>query len=84
MYGPEDQALHIYTNLFDAVLANPNPMKALAFELLGFASGAKAFVRSRSTAAAFVGAWLMGHRRLLEHWKDLRNLTDAKIPASVW
>jgi glycosyltransferase involved in cell wall biosynthesis len=83
-YGVEAQWSHLYTNLFDAALANPNLPRALSYELLGFASGMKRWGRTPADARRFAGQWLEGHRAL---WRDrtfLRAMLDRPLPASIW
>lgn len=83
VYGPDDLALHVYVNLFDAVIANPDIPRALAYEFLGLLSGTKAYLPHRSTAARFVRAWIRGHRALFEDRKDLARLVETEIPGDM-
>jgi len=80
-YGPEAQADHIYTNLFDSLIANPAPSRALMYELLGFAAGAKAFMRRPDSARRFLSAWARGHRQLARDYRVLKQAVRAPLPS---
>ncbi len=79
-YGVDFQEWHIYENLFDALLANPNLPRALAYECLGFAAGAKTYFRHPKTTQAYVAAWYRGHRALVRDWDYLKALVSRPLP----
>jgi glycosyltransferase involved in cell wall biosynthesis len=84
-YGLAEESWRIYINLFDALMANPHPpTRALAYELFGFASGAKRFIRQRSAAGPFLRSWIRGHRLLFRDRHILRRLIDTEVPRSIW
>lgn len=73
-----NQRSHIYALLFDAVLANPNPKRALSYETLGFLASAKLYLRRPSWAVRFIRSWLSGHRALLADRRYLRALLERE------
>jgi glycosyltransferase involved in cell wall biosynthesis len=81
-FEPEHQHSQIYTNLFDALMANPRPIRALEYEVLGFAAGIKGFGRSASGLRRFLAAWLSGHRQLVRDRDYLRALLQTPPPPS--
>jgi len=81
-WAVEDQEWHIYENLSDALLANPNLPRALAYEFLGFAAGAKIYFRHPRTAWAYIAAWYRGHRALARDWNYLKALVHQPLPES--
>lgn len=81
-FDPEQLHSHVYTNLFDALLANPRPIRALEYEVLGFAAGVKAFGPSPSRLARLAAAWASGHRQLLRDREYLRELLATPDPVS--
>lgn len=82
-YDVDEQASHIYTNLFDAALANRRPGRALQYEVLGFAAGAKKFGRTPSGLRRYTAAWARGHRRLLADRHYLRELVARSLPPDL-
>jgi glycosyltransferase involved in cell wall biosynthesis len=80
LFEPSHQDSHIYANLFDALLVERQPLRALSYELLGFAAGAKAFMRSRSTTRDFLNAWVEGHRKLIRDWSALEAVVASPLP----
>jgi glycosyltransferase involved in cell wall biosynthesis len=76
----EEQGDQIYVNLFDALLANPNAVRVLAYEFLGFLAGAKFYFRHPKTAWIYVTAWGNGHRRLIRDWQYLKHLVRKPLP----
>jgi len=60
-----DQDSHIYALMFDSLIANPDPRRALAYETLGFMASAKLYFRRPSWAVRFLRKWVGGHRALL-------------------
>jgi hypothetical protein len=79
-YGVKTQAAHIYVNLFDALIANRQLGRAACYELLGFAAGAKAYLREPGSAAAYLAAWYRGHRALIRDWRHLNELRKRELP----
>lgn len=80
-YGPEAQSSHIYVNLFDALVANPNIWRAFCFEFLGFAAGTKLYFRTPDTAGRFLSAWLRGNLRFLRDLRFLRAMVRRPLPS---
>lgn len=78
-YGVEAQTCLIYANLFDALIANPDRKRALAYEFLGFAAGAKSFCRTPGGAWRFVKAWIRGNRLLFRDRRHLRELVEKQL-----
>ncbi len=79
-YGIEHQTSHIYVNLFDAIIANPQPMRALCYEILGFIWGMKATLRLGEKLGKFFVAWGKGHRAFVRDYKYLTRLASAQLP----
>jgi hypothetical protein len=79
-YDVRSQADQIYTNLFDALIANPSLTKALSYECLGFAAGVKNNFRHPKTAWAYITAWYRGHRALMHDWGYLKGLMRQPLP----
>jgi glycosyltransferase involved in cell wall biosynthesis len=84
VYEPRDQWSHVYTNLFDAVLANPDPKRALAYEILGFTVGGRQYLRDREIAREYARAWARGHRALYRDRAYLRDLLRQTISGIEW
>lgn len=82
-YGVEAQSSHIYVNLFDALIANPNLRRALAYEFIGFAAGAKLYCRSPAGTIRYLSAWFEGNRNLLRDWGYLRDLVRRPLPPAL-
>jgi glycosyltransferase involved in cell wall biosynthesis len=72
------QQPHIYALLFDALLANPSPVRALSYETLGFLASAKLYLRRPSWAVRFIRSWLSGHRAFLADRRYLRALLERE------
>jgi hypothetical protein len=70
---------HIYVNLFDAVLVRRSVFWALAFELLGFAAGAKLYFRGARSAFQYCWAWLRGNLLFIRDWRWLRQLANTQL-----
>jgi glycosyltransferase involved in cell wall biosynthesis len=68
------QSWHIYSLLFDALIANPDPRRAVAYEVLGFAASAKVYLRRPRLAIPFLRSWLVGHLRLFADRRYLKEL----------
>lgn len=79
-YGVEHQSSHIYVNLFDALIANPRPLRALSYECLGVVWGAKTAVSSGLHLLRFLSAWGKGHRALLRDYRYLSRLVVDQLP----
>jgi glycosyltransferase involved in cell wall biosynthesis len=79
-YGLRDQADTIYANLFIAMVADPDRRRAAAFEVLGFLSAARAFVRRPEDLRALVAAWADGHRRFRRDRAWLREQVSKPLP----
>lgn len=77
----EHQSWHIYSLLFDALIANPSVGRALAYEVLGFLASAKVYLRRPALAIPFLRSWARGHRRLLADRSYLNGLV-RKEPAA--
>jgi glycosyltransferase involved in cell wall biosynthesis len=73
-----DERWRIYTLLFDAVIANPNIINALSYEVLGFMAGAKLYFRRPRWAVPFVASWIVGHVRLIADRRYLRALIEGE------
>jgi len=71
-YGVEHQESHIYSNLFDALIANRSLTRALSYEFLGFAAGARLYSKNAGLFISFVQHWCKGHYKLIRDWKFLR------------
>lgn len=81
-YGVETQASHVYANLFDALFVAHDIRRALAYELLGFAAGCKAYCRTPASAVTFLFAWARGNLALVHDWGYLRRLVRTELPAA--
>ena len=79
-YGVEHQSSHIYVNLFDAMIANPRPLRALGYEFLGFVWGAKKAIACGPHLFRFISAWSKGHRALLRDYQYLSRLVADRLP----
>jgi len=83
-YTPAHAADHIYTNLFDAVLADPSARRLLAFETIGFAAYAKQWLRSPGALLRLAWAWLRGHVAFARDFRALRRASrTARAAADV-
>ena len=58
--------------------ANPALLRATAYELLGFAAGAKLYCRTPGGALRFVRAWAKGHRAFVRDRHELSALCKAR------
>ena len=77
-----DQDDFIYVLLTHALIADREPVRALTFELFGFAAGIKAFWRGGpTTLATFAGAWFKGHRNFMRDRRELREMADRTATA---
>jgi hypothetical protein len=75
------QRWHIYSLLFDALIANPSARRALSYETLGFMASAKVYCRRPRLAIPFLYSWIAGHVRLIADFGYLRGLVRRKLPA---
>ena len=80
LYGVNYVGGHIYTNLFDALIANRNLPRAVMYEIFGFAAGVKVYSTSMRALKTFVIEWYRGHRYLVRDWKYLTELVDRPVP----
>jgi hypothetical protein len=71
---------HTYTQLFDTLLTSRNLPRALAYELLGFAAVAIAYLRHRKRAWPYLAAWYSGHRALVLAWAHLPTPVRQPLP----
>jgi len=76
----EHQSWHVYSLLFDALIANPSLGRALSYEVLGFLASAKVYLRRPALAIPFLRSWLRGHRRLLADRRYLLGLVREELP----
>jgi glycosyltransferase involved in cell wall biosynthesis len=72
------QRSHIYSLMFDALIANPSARRALSYETLGFLASAKLYMRQPRLALPFLHAWLAGHLRLIADYGYLRRLVRTE------
>jgi glycosyltransferase involved in cell wall biosynthesis len=79
--GMEDSV--IYTNLFDAIFANPDWKRAVSYEILGFAAAAKLHLRTVTGARRFLTSWVRGNRDLFRDRSYLRNVVGRELPESL-
>ena len=79
-YDVRLQKDHLFANLVDAVVANPSPPRALAYDVLGFLAGAKTYFRRPKDAYLYVRAWALGHFKLVRHWRATRAAVKAPLP----
>lgn len=80
-YSVQEQESHIYANLFDVLIANPDIVRGLAYEFLGFAAGAKLYFRQFDSAIEYIRAWLRGHRALVRDWAYLKDYQRRPLPS---
>jgi glycosyltransferase involved in cell wall biosynthesis len=80
-YNVDEQSSHVYANLFDAVIANPDFTRAVSYELLGFLAGARGYCRSASQTRRYLAAWYRGHRQLVKDHRYLRGLVSRELPS---
>ena len=79
----EHQSWHVYSLLFDALIANPSIGRALSYEVLGFAASAKVYLRRRALALPFLRSWARGHRRLIADRAYLKGLVGKELQADA-
>lgn len=79
-YDVAEQESHIYANLFDTLIASPNLVRFLSYEILGFAAGAKLYFRKPHTALAYIRAWVRGHTALWRDWEFLKQYRQLPMP----
>jgi glycosyltransferase involved in cell wall biosynthesis len=82
-YGLRSQAHHVYVTLFIAVWARPDLVRALCFEFLGFAAGAKLYLRTPRSAARYVYEWIRGHVLFVRDTRYLRSAVKRPLPAGL-
>lgn len=83
-YNVDEQESHIYANLFDAALANPEFKRMLAYEFVGFAAGARVYCRTITGARRYVAAWYRGHRKLLRDHNYLRAIVNQELSETLY
>ncbi len=74
------QKCHIYSLLFDSVIANPSLRRTLSYEILGFAASAKIYLRRPRLAIPFLRGWVEGHLRLIADSRYLWTLVHRELP----
>jgi glycosyltransferase involved in cell wall biosynthesis len=79
-YNARDHHDHIYANLYDAVIANPNLTRALSYEFVGFLCGLRRFLKQPAQARSYISAWVSGNLSFLSDWSMLHALTDRPTP----
>ena len=79
-YGVDYIDGQIYNNLFDTLIANRNPARAVSYEFLGFAANVKRYATSFPEFGDFLAAWYRGHVYLLRDWQYLTSLTKKQLP----
>ena len=79
-YDVKEQESLIYANLFDSLIASPNIIRFLSYEILGFAAGAKLYFRQVHSALAYIQAWVRGHKALWRDWGYLKQYRQTPIP----
>lgn len=77
------QRWHIYSLLFDALIANPSARRALSYETLGFAASAKLYMRTPGLAIPFLYSWLVGHLRLIVDFRYLHRLVHKELTVNA-
>jgi hypothetical protein len=87
-FDPEDlertahnERWRLYALMFDAMIANPSPWRAVSYEVLGFLAGIKLYLRHPRIARDFVRSWLTGHRLLMGDRRHLRALCARELPS---
>lgn len=75
-----DQRSHVYSLLFDALIANPSARRALSYETLGFLASAKVYLPRPRLALPFLYNWIAGHLRLIADYRYLRRLVRKDLP----
>lgn len=73
------QRSHIYSLLFDALIANPSARRAIAYETLGFMASAKLYLRRPRLAIPFLSSWIAGHLRFIADFGYLRRLVHKEL-----
>lgn len=74
------QKSHIYSLLFDSVIANPSLRRTLSYEVLGFLASAKLYARRPRLLPPFLRAWVEGHLRLIADSRYLWTLVHRELP----
>lgn len=81
VYGTDHEAGRVYANLFDSLVANRSIARAITWDALGFAAGAKKYMRRRETALGYLHAYAGGHRKFVRDRALLRAAVAAPLPA---
>jgi glycosyltransferase involved in cell wall biosynthesis len=74
------QKSHIYSLLFDSVIANPSLRRTLSYEVLGFLASAKLYLRRPRLFQRFLRSWTEGHLRLIADSRYLWALVHKELP----
>jgi|GEM_PF-1462525 len=80
-YNVKEQVSHIYAHLFETLIAEPNPVRFLAYEVLGFAAGAKLYFWRLDSAIEYINAWILGHKAFLRDWSYLQSYKNCPLPS---
>jgi glycosyltransferase involved in cell wall biosynthesis len=80
VYGVEVISDLVYSNMFNALIANPSLPRALSWEVLGFLSAAKRYFGSLPSAGALLRGWYKGHLQLAREWRALKAHVEAPLP----
>jgi glycosyltransferase involved in cell wall biosynthesis len=73
-----NQRWHIYVLLFDSLMANPDPRRALAYETLGFAASARLYLFQPRWTIPFLRSWVVGHLRLFADRRYLKGIVETE------
>lgn len=76
------QECHIYSLLFDSVIANPSLRRTLSYETLGFMASARLYFRRPRFVLPFLRSWIAGHLRLIADSRYLWALVHKELPAN--
>jgi glycosyltransferase involved in cell wall biosynthesis len=82
-YNVDEQRSHIYANMFDAVLANPELKRAISYEFVGFLVGLRTYARSPSDFRRYVAAWASGNIALIRDFPYLRRMLRCELPLAL-
>ena len=79
-YGVTEMKCHIYTNLFDSLIANPNVLRAFSYEFLGFLAGSKLYFRRLDSALKYIFYWTQGHILFFRDLSYLNQYINTPVP----
>jgi glycosyltransferase involved in cell wall biosynthesis len=74
------QKCHIYSLLFDSMIANPSLRRTLSYEILGFAASARLYLPRPRLLLPFLRGWIEGHLRLIADSRYLWALVHKELP----